>query len=498
MKLEIIKENNRTVYEVPPRANLFLILREKYAGMEASEGENWTIRSDCGGNGRCGKCSVILESGLAEYQGTIVSGKGQSLLSCRTVLCSDCVVRLPGEKVSEEKSEEKVYRRPVPARSVCKPQEENAGQGEEYGIAVDIGTTNVKFAKVRLPDGEVLTSYACKNSQGAFGADVMSRIRAACDGEEEKLTALVQGDIRKGIGTLLSLPEAQKGEKAEQLWNRRLRRLSVACNTTMLSLLCGFPLDGMQEHPFTPYCLRVAEKEQSGIAMRFAPCAGAFIGGDIVAGLAALPLHEEVFLLIDLGTNGELVLGTKERMLAVSVAAGPAFESGDFAEGTSALAAFAEAYRSGAVDETGLLSEEYFETGYPFVTADGKCAGVLTQRLIRDLQMAKAAVRTGVEYLLKSAGVMPDKVYLAGGMGSIAEQDCIELGMLPGSFFGKTEFVGNTALAGAIRLLLEDDAEVKMQKLASRIEEHDLAEWGEFEERYLGNLNLPERVGKYD
>lgn len=469
MKLEVIWGNQRDILEVPPRSNLFYVLREKYALLEGFPWNKGEFRTDCGGNGRCGKCNVIWERGLAEYQEKVLFGRGQSLSACRLFLLSDGTVRLPEQRTSDLSS----------ALS-------NEKTGQEVscdcGIAIDIGTTNLKFAKVRLLDGVILKTYSCRNSQGSYGADVMARITAACQGDAEKLMMLVRSDIKRGMDALLPLPE------------QNLQKLSFACNTTMLSLLCGFPLDGMREHPFTPYCLEVPQKEWNNAAVYFAPCAGAFIGGDIVAGLTAVPWGDEALLLIDLGTNGELVFGTKEKLLAVSVAAGPAFESGDWAAGTSALAALAKAYRTDAVDETGLLSEQYFETGYPFFADDGSLAGVLTQSAVRDLQLAKAAVRTGIEYLLsKNASVPPQHVYLAGGMGSLNERDCIDIGMLPEHFAGKTQFVGNTALAGAVRMLTDASVYHDMKEFATRIEEHTLAEWEAFGERYLEYINLPKK-----
>lgn len=481
MRLEVIWGNRKDVHEVPPHANLFRVLWENYALLEEFPWNSGEFRTDCGGNGRCGKCSILWESGLAECEGKVILGRGQKLPACHLFLLSDGVVRLSGQPESAQ-PEEKVWEKRTEEAEKDTETEAEEKDAHDCGIAVDIGTTNIKFAKVRLLDGAVLKTYQCRNSQGSYGADVMARIDVACGGEAGRLTALVHSDIKKGLDALFPLPE------------QGLQKISFSCNTTMFSLLCGFPLDGMREHPFTPYCLWIPQKEWNGATVYFAPCAGAFIGGDVVAGLAVLPWEEEPLLLIDLGTNGELVLGTREELLAVSVAAGPAFEGGDWKMGTSALAALAEAYRSGVVDETGLLSEPYFETGYPFYAADGSCAGILTQSAVRDLQLAKAAVRAGVEYLFsRSPFGMPNKVYLAGGMGNLREQDCIEIGMLPECFSGKTEFVGNTALAGAVRMLTDTSACDAMKEFAGRIKEHELAGWEGFGESYLNYLNFPEK-----
>ena len=345
------------------------------------------------------------------------------------------------------------------------------------GLAVDIGTTNIKMAKVCLETGQVLSEYQMKNSQRQFGKDVLSRIRHACMGKKETLTQLVRQDLLAGMKEL-----SASG-----------KRISIACNTTMMALLCGDEVTGMQEFPFE--AVRLYVPEQPGICI--APAAGAFIGGDVVAGLSVLPKECETFMFIDLGTNGEMVLQGKEGMLAVSAAAGPAFEYMVDASGSRLLEVLTEAYKNGIVDETGLLADPWFETGYLWNSADKTQSFLLTQQKIRDLQLAKAAIRTGVEYLLRyyeemtGHAIKPERVYLAGGMGVVAEEACIGIGMLPKEFCGKCRFLGNTALQGAIKLLMEPGSLEEMQQIAARIEVRNLAAWNDFNQCFLENINFP-------
>ena len=216
-----------------------------------------------------------------------------------------------------------------------------------------------------------------------------------------------------------------------------------------------------------------------------------------MAGLSVLPEHSGSFLFIDLGTNGEMVLQAGEHMLAVSAAAGPAFEYMVDASGSMLLEVLKEACQSGIVDETGLLSEEWFESGYLWKATDGQQEFLLTQQKIRDLQLAKAAIRTGVDYLLEQyrelAGesAEPEHVFLAGGMGIVSEEACLCIGMLPESFLGKCTFLGNTALKGAVKLLMEPECVQNMQTLAGQIQVHNLAEWEKFNERFVENINFP-------
>lgn len=348
-----------------------------------------------------------------------------------------------------------------------------------YSLAIDIGTTNIKMAKLCTETAEVLGECQRKNSQKKYGGDVLSRIRHACSGKGEQLTTLVRQDILEGMKEL-------QAEAPEQI--------AIACNTTMMALLCGDPVEGMQEFPFSPQRLWIPE--QPGV--RIAPAAGAFLGGDVIAGLSVLPKEAESFLFIDLGTNGEMVLKAGNLMLAASAAAGPAFEYMADASGSMLLEVLKKAVEDGIVDETGLLSEEWFETGYLWKSEKGQQEFLLTQKKIRDLQLAKAAIRTGVEFLMEAYAGMtgnvfdPQQVYLAGGMGVVSEEACLCIGMLPEQCKGKCRFLGNTALKGAMKLLLEQDSFEAMKAMAGQLQVHNLAEWEEFNERFIENINFPE------
>ncbi len=337
------------------------------------------------------------------------------------------------------------------------------------GLAIDIGTTNIKLCAVSCDEKRVLGQYQAGNSQTVHGRDVMARVACACAGEKERLTGLVRADIREGMKMLgVTEPDA----------------VAVVGNGVMTALFWGDSLENMKEHPFRLSHLEFPVRD--GVIT--APAAAPFLGGDVVAGLSVLPETDVLFLFIDLGTNGEMVLGTKEQMLATSVAAGPAFECYQ-ENGSTGLEVLAEAYRRGIADATGLFSDSWFETGYHG----------LTQDMVRELQTAKAAVRTGVDFLLrqyeKKYGVdalhMVKHVYLAGGMGVLSEEASLTLGMLPKEFAGKVQFLGNTALQGAVRLLLEDTAYEEMLSLSKRIISYPLAAWSDFNGRYIVNMNFP-------
>lgn len=353
----------------------------------------------------------------------------------------------------------------------------------EYGLAIDIGTTNIKFEKICMKSGEVTGKYQQKNSQRQYGGDVLSRIHHACHGKKNALQELVRQDILSGM-------QALQAEKP--------KAIAIACNTTMMALLCGDDLTGMQDYPFTPQRLVIPKRED----ILMAPAAGAFLGGDVVAGISVLPEETESYFFIDLGTNGEIVLKTGDCLLAASAAAGPAFEYMADAEGSMLLEALRGACESGAVDATGLLSEEWFDGGYLWKSKENNRDFLLTQQKIRDLQLAKAAIQTGIEFLMeqykKQTGktFVPENIYLAGGMGVVSEEACLSIGMLPEAFRGKCAFLGNTALQGAKKLLLHPESFEELQMLAKKIQVHNLAAWENFNERFIENINFPVKEQK--
>ena len=346
-----------------------------------------------------------------------------------------------------------------------------------YGLAIDIGTTNIKMEKVDMESGFVLGEYQQKNSQRRFGGDVLSRIRKSCEGYAEELAECARQDILAGMAAMeAGIPE----------------QIAITGNTTMIALLCQEDVSGMQEYPFVPRRLAVPPTEK----IRIAPAAGAFLGGDVVAGLSVLPENADNFLFIDLGTNGEMVLKSDQYFIAASAAAGPAFEYMADTSGSMLLEVLRMVLEQRIADDTGLLSEEWFDTGYRWKADDAGSECLLTQQKIRDLQLAKAAIRTGVDFLaeryreLAGKDFMPEQVYLAGGMGVVSEEACLRIGMLPEKYRGRCRFLGNTSLKGAKKLLLQPESFCGMQKLAETMQVFNLASWEEFNERFIANINF--------
>lgn len=310
----------------------------------------------------------------------------------------------------------------------------------EYFVAVDIGTTTVAM-ELCGADGRGIDTYVTVNPQSVFGADVLSRISAA---ESPARALQMQMQIRKVLEQ--GFAHFRRNLKEEE----KLRAV-IAANTTMIYLLMGWNTGELGHAPFRAAHLAAQVTEIGGVPCYLFPGLSAFVGGDIVAGIMASGMlkQEEITLLIDLGTNGEMVLGNQERLMACSTAAGPAFEGGVNRGiwGADIVSLLARLTKEGIVDETGALAEPYFE--------EGVCIGGvrMTQQAIRAIQLAKGAVAAGIQILAQEYGIDIggiDKVILAGGFGYyLSPKAAAEIGLFPRKLCEKTQSGGNMALAGA-------------------------------------------------
>jgi uncharacterized 2Fe-2S/4Fe-4S cluster protein (DUF4445 family) len=284
---------------------------------------------------------------------------------------------------------------------------------------------------------------------------------------------------------------AQAGERC---------RVAIAANTTMLHLLNGWDCSGLGAAPFQPVSLAMRREQwttPAGTAeVTQLPGISAFVGADIVSGIYALNLNKEEHpvLFIDLGTNGEMALGCRERLLVASTAAGPAFEGSELAmqlHGAGILNCLHRMLDEGVLDETGLLSDAYFQNGYP--AAEHMA---MTQDDIREIQLAKAAIRAGITVLLKEYGITETEVshvYLAGGMGYYLDpEDAVAVGLIPQEFETKTKAVSNTSLQGAMKYLCADaeSAECELGEICKKAEKIVLAEHPLFEELYINHMSF--------
>ncbi len=390
---------------------------------------------------------------------------------------------------------------------------------KKYGIAIDIGTTTLVMQLVDMDTKEIYDTYTALNSQKLYGTDVLRRINAANKGKAERLQEMISEDIRKGLQLLL---------KAHRLETWRLSGMAIAANTTMIHLLLHLSCEGLGTYPFIPVTTSRLEPKAE-VPTSILPGISAYVGGDIVAGLMTCGFDrtEDCSLLIDLGTNGEMAIGNKHKILCTSTAAGPALEGGNLSSGTGGIAgaicgvtingtdcelktigdappigicgaglieAVSELLKERIIDETGCYAEAYFEKGYLLGTESSGIAIRLTQQDIRELQMAKAAIRAGVELLIAHYGVSCQKikhVYLAGGLGQhINVTKAMRIGLLPCELQDRIIAVGNTSLQGACIDLTAADAVQREEALISVAKDFVLAMDDDFDEQYIKYMNF--------
>lgn len=361
-------------------------------------------------------------------------------------------------------------------------------------VAVDLGTTTIGMYLINAVTGEQMGVFVSLNPQQIHGADVISRISNANAGKKEELQALITETIESGVKKLVK--------------ERTPKLIVISGNTVMGHLLMGYDVESLGVYPFKAEHLEQAETAICGIKTILMPGISAFIGGDVVSGLYTLGFKDskEVSLLIDLGTNAEMVIGNCDRMLALSAAAGPAFDQKVY--GSQLIKAVAQILTEEKADRTGCLADEYFELG----CIAGRT--LVKQEEIRELQKAKAAVAAGITLLAREYGVQLSeirKVYIAGGLGFYLDLDAaVEIGLFPKEFVGRMEAVGNTSLEGAYRygLALEQDVkepdhqtdgldyvgqtkpERELKELLSKVQELNLAELEGFEETYINAMNF--------
>jgi uncharacterized 2Fe-2S/4Fe-4S cluster protein (DUF4445 family) len=513
--------------------------------LEAMTRQGIFYRADCGGRGTCGKCRIRVTNG--NLKPTIQDEKIFSpeelkagyRLACKAVPEGEATVVLCG--VSEQNMKSVAENRLGNDITDKTMINENSGhqviadqvQTREYIIAIDLGTTTLAFLLSEASSGTVLSTYTHMNPQRAYGADVISRIKASVDGRGDALQAVIQKALLHGIQEVI---------KQSGVTPKAVTQLAIAGNTTMIHLLLGYSCETLGVYPFLPvkndtHRLSIGElftgdgellQSMKQVPVLILPGVSAFIGGDIVAGLAVSGFHssENISLLIDLGTNGELALGNRDKLLVASTAAGPAFEGGNISCGTGSIPGAvshveiredniqyetiaskeplgicgtgvielaAELYQNGMIDETGLLCEKYFSLGYP-VEYKGKTAFTFLQKDIRELQLAKAAVRAGVEVLLRHYGItyeQVDRVYLAGGFGYYLDMEkAIRIGLLPEEWKDRITAVGNSSLAGAEQSARSREYVTLLEKLAKKAQEVPLSLTPDFNELYLRYMSF--------
>lgn len=436
----------------------------------------------CGGKGTCGKCKVMLE--------------GREVLACQTVVDRDMTV------FTEEEEKVNILTSGISSRTT--PDGEH-----NHVLAIDIGTTTVVCYLLDGVTGNLLAQESCINPQRQYGADVISRIQHSLDGNGEILSRCIRN-------ALIELTE--KVCKKVGISPEDIGTAAIVGNTAMHHLLLNIDPKPLVTPPYMPAVFEAMEKGKARILSNIA----GFVGGDTVGCMVSTRLdqQEELTLLIDIGTNGEMVLGNKDRRIACSTAAGPAFEGakiscgmrgaegavdhvwlegneityhviGDASPkglcGSGLLDLVAVLLDTGILDESGYLEEKEFTL----------CENVtLTQKDIREVQLAKAAIRAGIELLSENLGTgVSDiqKVYLAGAFGNYMNpRSACRIGMIPPVLLDKIMPIGNAAGEGAKLCALSRAEFAYSQRLANETEFLELASLPNFQDCYVDALEFEE------
>lgn len=374
---------------------------------------------------------------------------------------------------------------------------------KSYGIGVDIGTTTVGMALVDKTTGAILAETGFLNPQKQHGADVVSRIRYGSTKEGAKELGLaIKRALFDGIQQLIQ----NNDEKVE------ITEIVISANTAMEYLLLERITKELGEHPFTMQNVGFRELLFVDVFEEFIteemtsfdllkhckliliPCISTFVGGDITSGLYYLGFtkQEEVNLLLDLGTNGEMVISGENGFFATSVPAGPAFEAsirGRGRRGTTLIEWIARARCRGQLLASGALAKRYEKTGIPL-----EDDVVLTQDVLRKIQLAKGAVMASIALLIQQYGISAkdvQSIYLAGSFGFHLDiQSAILIGMLPKEFQGKIKVVGNTSLKGAIACLSDQNRKERLEAMTNQVQSFNLANTKEFGQLFMEHMNF--------
>ncbi len=480
----------------------------------------------CAGRGQCGQCRVkVLRGGgdVTPEESARLSPEarenGERLL-CRLIVTDDMVIELPTEGKADILTG--FTGGSAGSDTASEPRASVADLSARFGLAVDLGTTTVVMYLVDRDARRIVDATSALNPQRRFGADVISRIQYT-ESRPDGADALARA-IRE---TLRSLSDTLC--EAHGLASRDITALALCANTVMVHLLLGLPAGPLGRSPFTPAFLEPLITTPERIDLTLAPDAeffiapglSAFLGGDILAGLLAceLPRPGETALFADLGTNGEMALFHRGHWLSCSTAAGPAFEGLGLSCGMGGVRGAVTRFRfdgetpvyetvgnapplgfcgSGfmdlvaalltteRVDESGALDDESL-TPLPGLT--------VTQKDIRAFQLAKAAIAGGIHTLAQEASLTPDAIdrfYLAGGFGTaLTPESALAVGLLPGATREKIQSVGNSAGAGAVRILLDSDFFPGLAVLANRLRYVDLAAHPVFRDSFIDEMGFP-------
>lgn len=414
-----------------------------------------------------------------------------------------------------------------------------------YGLALDIGTTTVVAHLVDLETGDSVGVEGAYNKQAVFGDDVISRIIYAVEHKRglEQTQKTVLGTIDKLIANLIK----DKDIEREDIWY-----VSCAGNTTMTHMFLGIDPEYIRLEPYVPASNSFIPIKAADLGLLInskanvycIPGVASYVGGDVTAGAEIINIEQEdkLTLFIDVGTNGELILGNREWLVACACSAGPAFEGGGISNGMRAMDGAIEYVRiepdtwdvhfktvsnrkpvgicgsglidclaalqeAGVMDRTGSFStrsdsnrlritdgEKEFILVFAAESGNGKDI-TISESDVKNLIRSKAAIFAGIQTMLKTVDLpleTIEQVYIAGGFGRyINLEDAIKIGMFPDLPLDKYRYVGNSSIAGAKKILLSKETRDHAEKLAEKVTYLELSVGNDFYEEYTSALFIP-------
>ena len=415
-----------------------------------------------------------------------------------------------------------------------------------YGIAFDIGTPSVVGSLIDLATGEELSTFGAVNPQAPFGADLMSRIAHAQFNERN--LAQLRGKLLSGLNEMIKNACEQAGVSEQNIY-----KIVAVGNTCMHHILLGIDVSYLGLAPYAPVVRDAEIIHATEFPLKSAPHAhictlpilAGFVGADAMACVLSTRLYEsdEIRGLVDIGTNGEMVLGSKDRLIACSAPAGPAFEGAQIRHGMRGAVGAIERVEigndiacgviggeaaigicgsglieacarasdagilaaSGAIKATDEMPDQIKnrirkgEQGQELVLVWGRDSGknedvTLTQGDIRQLQLAKSAIYSGVAMLMSEAGVSSEaleELLLCGGFGNYIDvASAVRIRLLPELPVDRITYAGNAALMGAQMALLADEEIDRAEELIERIEHIALAARPDFQDLFIDGMNF--------
>ena len=501
--------------------------------LEAAGQAGIILNNVCGGKGTCEKCAVILEPA------------GQQVLACQYRVQSDLTVTIP---VSSRFFEQKILAEGIETvgiqPDIYEKYLEIQPKEQILGVAVDIGTTTVVARLINMQDGRCIATEAALNPQTKYGDDVVSRIAYA--ETDDKL-----GELQKVIADCVNELIARLCKKTS-IDSKQIFEVCAVGNTTMKHIFLKLPVKQLGQAPYKAFSLDAKDTAAEESSLQINPAGNVhtveniagFVGADTTAVALAIDIDtfEKMSLIVDIGTNGEIVLGTAGKLYAASCAAGPAFEGARIKCGSRAVEGAIEAVvvnedeiildvigncpahsicgsglidavavllNLGIVDATGrfaeaaslegklsptLFSRIIEKDGQPAFVLDDAQKVVLTQADIRQVQLAKAAILAGIIFLERKLGIADgdiEQIFLAGAFGNyIRAESALRLKLLPDVPTERIHFVGNAASSGAQMILLSRQCREKAKQLARKIEYVEIAHQPGFQDVFADCMSF--------